>query len=51
MRKLYIAPEAEIVRFAAEENLAADDGSVSFVGVDVTDQQDGYWDNWEKWFG
>ena len=49
MREIYIAPEAEIVRFAAEEKLAFNDQD-SFLGFDVTDNQDGDWDGWNKWF-
>lgn len=49
MKELYVAPEAEIVRFVAEENLAFDDNT-SFLGLDVTDAQDGNWENWGKWF-
>ena len=48
MRELYIAPEAETIYFVAEDALA---NQVSFAGIDVTDQQDGYWEGWEKWFG
>lgn len=47
MREVYIAPEAEIVRFAAEEALA---NQVSFMGFDVTDKQDGDWNGWDQWF-
>lgn len=50
MKEQYVSPEAEIIHFVAEENLAFDD-TTSFVGWDVTDTQDGYWENWEKWFG
>ena len=50
MKELYVAPEAEIVCFAAEERIAFNDNS-SFLGFDVTDTQDGNWDNWGKWFG
>lgn len=50
MKKFYVAPEAEIVSFVAEENLAFDDNT-SFLGWDVTDTQDGNWENWGKWFG
>ena len=49
MKELYEAPEAEIVQFIAEENLAFD--KTSFLGWDVTDNQDGDWNNWDKWFG
>lgn len=49
MKELYVAPEAEIVRFAAEEKLAFNDQD-SFLGFDVTDQQDGNFDNWGQWF-
>ena len=48
MKELYEAPEAEIVQFVAEENLAF--GNTSFLGWDVTDTQDGNWNNWDKWF-
>lgn len=48
MKKIYEAPEAEVICFVAEENLAFD---TSFLGFDVTDNQDGDWDNWGKWFG
>ena len=48
MREVYVAPEAEIVRFAAEEALA---NQVSFMGFDVTNKQDGDWNGWEQWFG
>ena len=47
MREIYIAPEAEIVRFAAEEKLAFNDQD-SFLGFDVTDNQDGDWNGWEQ---
>ena len=47
MREVYVAPEAEIVRFAAEEALA---NQVSFMGFDVTNKQDGDWNGWEQWF-
>ena len=50
MKELYTAPEAEIIHFVAEENLAFDD-KTSFLGWDVTDQGDGNWNNWDKWFG
>jgi hypothetical protein len=50
MKKIYEAPEAEVIHFVAEENLAFDDNT-SFLGFDVTDNQDGDWDNWGKWFG
>lgn len=48
MKELYVAPEAEIVSFVAEENLAF--SVTSFLGWDITDQGDGDWSNWEKWF-
>lgn len=48
MKELYIAPEAEIVCFVAEENLAL--SATSFLGWDITDQGDGNWENWDKWF-
>jgi len=48
MRETYVAPEAEIVCFIAEENLAFN--MTSFLGWDVTDQGDGNWENWDKWF-
>ena len=48
MKELYIAPEAEVVRFVAEEALAAQ--VVSFMGFDVTETQDGDWKGWDKWF-
>ncbi len=48
MKELYVAPEAEIVCFVAEENLALDE--TSFLGWDITDQGDGDWENWDKWF-
>ena len=49
MKELYVAPEAEIVRFVAEEKLAFNDQD-SFLGFDVTDNQDGDWGGWDKWF-
>ncbi len=49
MKELYLAPEAEIVRFVAEEKLASDETSV--VSWDVTDKADGDWSNMDKWFG
>jgi hypothetical protein len=49
MQEMYVAPMAEIIRFVAEENIAASD-DVSFLGFDVTDKQDGEWNSWEKWF-
>ncbi len=48
MKELYEAPEAEIVQFVAEENLAFD--KTSFLGWDVSDNADGNWNNWDKWF-
>lgn len=50
MKELYVAPEVEVIYFVAEENLAFDK-QTSFLGWDVTDTQDGSWDNWGKWFG
>ncbi len=51
MKELYMAPEAEIIRFVAEEELAAGLGVIdSNVSFDVTDQKDGDWKNWDKWF-
>ncbi len=50
MKAFYVAPEAEIVHFVAEENLAFDDQK-SFLGWDITDTQDGNWKSWGKWFG
>lgn len=49
MKELYVAPEAEIVRFVAEQNVASGDNN-SFLGFDVTDKQDGDWHGWDKWF-
>ena len=49
MKEIYTAPEAEIIYFVAEENLAFDE-KTSFLGWDVTDQGDGNWKNWDKWF-
>ncbi len=49
MKDSYMAPEAEIVLFVAEENLASNE-STSFLGWDITDQGDGNWANWDKWF-
>ena len=48
MKERYVAPEVEIVRFVAEEALAS---QVSFMGFDVTEQQDGDWNSWNQWFG
>ena len=48
MKELYVAPEVEVVHFVAEENLAFD--NTSFLGWDITDTQDGNWNNWDKWF-
>lgn len=53
MKELYIAPEAEIIRFVAEEELAAGVGFgeiASNVGFEVENQADGNWANWDKWF-
>lgn len=51
MKELYISPEAEVVCFVSEENLALDEnGITSFLGWDITDYTDGNWNNWEKWF-
>ena len=47
MKEFYVAPEAEIVRFVAEEALA---NQVSFLGFDVTNKQDGDWSGWAQWF-
>lgn len=49
MKELYVAPAAEIIHFVPEESLAFDD-KTSFLGFDVTEQQDGDWNNWGKWF-
>lgn len=49
MKELYMAPEAEIICFVAEENLAFDE-KTSFLGWDITDKSDGDWTNWDKWF-
>lgn len=49
MKELYLAPEAEIVRFVAEEKLAFDEASD--VSWDVSNAQDGDWSNIDKWFG
>lgn len=54
MKELYISPEAEVVCFVSEENLALslnENGVTSFLGWDITDYTDGDWNNWEKWFG
>lgn len=48
MKEQYVAPEVEAVHFVAEENLAFD--NTSFLGWDITDTQDGNWNNWDKWF-
>ncbi len=50
MKEFYTAPEAEIIHFAAEEALANNGLQVSFVGVDVTEKQDGDWNSWSQWF-
>ncbi len=53
MKELYVSPEAEVVCFVSEENLAWDteaDGITSFLGWDITDYTDGNWTKWEKWF-
>ena len=51
MKELYVSPEAEVICFAAEENLAWNEtGVTSFLGWDVTDKNDGDWNNWDKWF-
>lgn len=50
MKELYVAPEAEIIQFVAEENLASGE-QTSFLGWDVTDNSDGNWNNFDKWFG
>ena len=50
MKERYVAPEAEVVRFVAEENLASGEGLVSYVGFDVTSKQDGDWESWSQWF-
>lgn len=49
MKEIYVAPEAEIARFAAEERIALNDND-SFLGFDVTEKQDGDWDGWNQWF-
>ena len=49
MKELYTAPEAEVVCCVAEEKLAFNNQD-SFLGVDVTDNQDGNWNDWDKWF-
>ena len=46
MKEHYVAPEVEVIRFVAQENLAFDD-TTSFIGIDVTENQDG---NANKWF-
>ena len=51
MKELYVSPEAEVICFAAEENLAWNEtGITSFLGWEVDDTKDGDWNNWDKSF-
>ena len=50
MKENYVTPEAEVIRFVSEENLANDE-KASFIGWDITDKSDGDSTNWGKWFG
>lgn len=46
MKKLYVAPDADIIRFVAEERVAYDEEtSIIGGGVDFG-SQDGAWNNW-----
>ena len=51
MKEFYVAPEAEIIRFVAEENIANTDPT-SVLDWEVTDNQDGDLGgtNYDKWF-
>ena len=49
MKEFYVAPEAEIIQFVAEENLAFGE-QTSLLGWDVTDNSDGDWKDFDKWF-
>ncbi len=50
MKEFYVAPEAEIVRFVAEENIANTD-STSVLDWDIKNDQDGDFSaNYDKWF-
>ena len=49
MKESYVKPEADVVYFVSEENLASGE-TTSFIGWDVTDKSDGGITNWGKWF-
>lgn len=49
MKELYVAPEAEIVRFVAQENIADDQPSSILDGWGVDNKEDGVI-NADKWF-
>lgn len=49
MKELYVAPEAEVVRFVALENIA-DTNPTSVLDWEITDNKDGVID-YDKWFG
>ena len=52
MKEFYVAPEAEIVRFVAEENIAAEGDSYMFIGIGGSNgTADGKVDKYETWFG
>jgi hypothetical protein len=43
-------PETKSENTSLDELMAFDENT-SFLGWDVTDQNDGNWNNWGKWFG
>ncbi len=53
MKEFYVAPDAEIIRFVAEENIA-DTDPTSVLDWNVGNNQDGSFDsdvnNYNKWF-
>ena len=53
MKEFYVAPDAEIIRFVAEENIA-DTDPTSVLDWNVSDNKDGSFsnnvDSYDKWF-
>lgn len=52
MKEFYVAPEAEVIRFIAEENIANTTDPTSVLDWLIEENQDGNvgTDNYNKWF-
>ena len=49
MKEVYVAPEAEIIRFAAEENIATTNPT-SVLDFEIGNNADGGVIDYDKWF-